>query len=88
MLRTTPSPASREKGNAPPFPARSGAKFGDLVVAKFMNTIMYEGKKSIAEAIVYGRFRLSVRARAQLINIYDFSVATFGAYQAEAYYAA
>jgi small subunit ribosomal protein S7 len=32
------------------------AKFGDLVVAKFMNTIMYEGKKSIAEAIVYGAF--------------------------------
>ena len=30
------------------------AKFGDLVVAKFMNTIMYEGKKSVAEAIVYG----------------------------------
>ena len=30
------------------------AKFGDIVVAKFMNTIMYEGKKSIAEAIVYG----------------------------------
>ena len=29
------------------------AKFGDLVVAKFMNTIMYEGKKSVAEAIVY-----------------------------------
>jgi small subunit ribosomal protein S7 len=32
------------------------AKFGDLVVAKFMNTIMYGGKKSIAEAIVYGAF--------------------------------
>ena len=32
------------------------AKCGDLVVAKFMNTIMYEGKKSIAEAIVYGAF--------------------------------
>ncbi len=30
------------------------AKFGDVVVAKFMNTIMYEGKKSVAEAIVYG----------------------------------
>jgi small subunit ribosomal protein S7 len=30
------------------------AKFGDFVVAKFMNTIMYEGKKSVAEAIVYG----------------------------------
>jgi small subunit ribosomal protein S7 len=30
------------------------AKFGDIVVAKFMNTIMYEGKKSTAEKIVYG----------------------------------
>ena len=30
------------------------AKFGDLVVAKFMNTLMYEGKKSVAEGIVYG----------------------------------
>ncbi len=30
------------------------AKYGDVVVAKFMNTIMYEGKKSVAEQIVYG----------------------------------
>jgi len=32
------------------------AKFGDLVLAKFMNSIMYDGKKSVAEAIVYGAF--------------------------------
>jgi small subunit ribosomal protein S7 len=32
------------------------AKFGDLVLTKFMNSIMYEGKKSTAEAIVYGAF--------------------------------
>ena len=32
------------------------AKFGDLIVAKFMNSIMYDGKKSTAEAIVYGAF--------------------------------
>ena len=32
------------------------AKFGDLVVAKFMNAIMYAGKKSGAERIVYGAF--------------------------------
>ena len=32
------------------------AKYGDVVVAKFMNTIMYEGKKSVAEQIVYGAF--------------------------------
>ena len=30
------------------------AKYGDIVIAKFMNTIMYEGKKSVAEKIVYG----------------------------------
>jgi small subunit ribosomal protein S7 len=29
-------------------------KFGDLVVSKFMNCLMYEGKKSVAESIVYG----------------------------------
>ena len=29
-------------------------KFGNAVVTKFMNSIMYEGKKSVAEAIVYG----------------------------------
>jgi len=30
------------------------AKYGDLIVAKFMNSVMYDGKKSIAEQIVYG----------------------------------
>jgi len=32
------------------------AKFGDVILAKFMNSIMYDGKKSAAEAIVYGAF--------------------------------
>ena len=31
-------------------------KFGDLIITKFMNSIMYDGKKSVAEAIVYGAF--------------------------------
>ena len=31
-------------------------QFGDLVVAKFMNCLMQDGKKSAAEAIVYGAF--------------------------------
>jgi small subunit ribosomal protein S7 len=31
-------------------------KFGDLVVTKFMNAIMYDGKKSVAERIVYDAF--------------------------------
>ena len=29
-------------------------KYGDQVVSKFMNCIMLEGKKSVAERIVYG----------------------------------
>ena len=29
-------------------------KFGDLVVTKLMNAVMYDGKKSVAETIVYG----------------------------------
>ena len=33
-------------------------KFGNVVVTKFMNTVMYEGKKSVAEGIVYGAFDL------------------------------
>ncbi|TDI64205.1 MAG: 30S ribosomal protein S7 [Alphaproteobacteria bacterium] len=32
------------------------AKFGDLVVTKFMNSLMLDGKKSVAEKIVYGAF--------------------------------
>ena len=32
------------------------AKFGDRVVTKFMNNLMYAGKKSVAESIVYGAF--------------------------------
>ena len=31
-------------------------KFGDVVVSKFMNNLMFDGKKSVAEGIVYGAF--------------------------------
>jgi small subunit ribosomal protein S7 len=34
------------------------AKFGDIILAKFMNSIMYDGKKSVAESIVYGAFEV------------------------------
>ncbi len=33
-------------------------KFGDLIVSKFMNNVMEDGKKSVAESIVYGAFDL------------------------------
>ena len=40
------------------------AKFGDLVVAKFMNSLMYDGKKSAAEGIMYGAFD-AIQAKAK-----------------------
>src|SRR5579862_8903243 len=33
-------------------------KFNDLIVTKFMNYVMHEGKKAVAENIVYGAFDL------------------------------
>jgi small subunit ribosomal protein S7 len=40
------------------------AKYSDLVLAKFMNCLMYEGKKSVAENIVYGAFD-AIQAKAK-----------------------
>ena len=34
------------------------AKYGDIVLTKFMNSLMYAGKKSVAEGIVYGALAL------------------------------
>jgi small subunit ribosomal protein S7 len=39
-------------------------KFGDVVLSKFMNNIMLDGKKSVAEGIVYGALD-NVEARAK-----------------------
>jgi len=33
-------------------------KFGDVILSKFMNNIMLDGKKSIAETIVYGALEI------------------------------
>ncbi len=35
------------------------AKFGDLVLSKFVNSLMVDGKKSIAERIVYGALQVA-----------------------------
>lgn len=34
------------------------AKYGDIIITKFMNNLMIAGKKSVAERIVYGAFDL------------------------------
>ena len=40
-------------------------RFGNLVVAKFINNIMLQGKKSVAEAIVYGAFDIIAEKTGQ-----------------------
>src|SRR5712671_3180735 len=46
-------------------------KFGDVVLSKFMNSIMKEGKKSVAENIVYGAMdRMQSRAKSDPIQLF------------------
>lgn len=46
-------------------------KFGDQVVAKFINCVMREGKKSVAEAIVYGAFdRMAKRTGKDPLQVF------------------
>ncbi len=46
-------------------------KFGDEVVTKFMNSIMFQGKKSVAEQIVYGAFdRMEEKAKSDPLELF------------------
>jgi small subunit ribosomal protein S7 len=46
-------------------------KFGDLIVTKFMNCLMYQGKKSVAEGIVYGAFeRIAKRSGGDALRMF------------------
>ncbi len=46
-------------------------KFGDVIVSKFMNSIMKEGKKSVAERIVYGALeRAESRAKSDPVKLF------------------
>ena len=47
------------------------AKFGDMIVTKFMNNLMHAGKKSIAEGIVYGAFdRITTRGGNNPVQVF------------------
>ena len=46
-------------------------KFGDTVLSKFMNNLMYDGKKSAAEGIVYGAFdRIEHRSKQAPLKVF------------------
>jgi len=47
------------------------AKYGDRVIAKFMNVLMYDGKKSAAEGIVYGAlYRIQKRSGQDPMRVF------------------
>ena len=47
------------------------AKFGDRVLTKFMNNLMHDGKKSVAESIVYGAMdRVEARLKKSPIEVF------------------
>jgi len=46
-------------------------KFGDVVLTKFMNSLMLDGKKSTAERIVYGAFdKVEARAKSDALPVF------------------
>ncbi len=47
------------------------AKYGDQVISRFMNAIMYDGKKSAAESIVYGALdQIERRTRQDPVGVF------------------
>jgi small subunit ribosomal protein S7 len=47
------------------------AKFGDLVIAKFINSVMEQGKKGVAERIVYGALdRISKKVNQDAVKVF------------------
>jgi small subunit ribosomal protein S7 len=46
-------------------------KYGDLIVSKFMNNLMVEGKKSVAEGIVYGALEtVQVKGKSDPVEMF------------------
>ena len=46
-------------------------KFKDLILSKFMNNLMFDGKKSVAESIVYGAMEtMETRAKSDPIQLF------------------
>jgi small subunit ribosomal protein S7 len=47
------------------------AKYGDLIIAKFMNCLMYDGKKSVTEHIVYGALSsIETKAKSDPLKLF------------------
>lgn len=52
------------------------AKYGDRVLTKFMNCLMYDGKKSAAERIVYGALgRIETKTKNDPVQVFHDALA-------------
>ena len=52
-------------------------KFGEVVITKFMNAVMSQGKKSVAERIVYGAFeRMENKAKSNPVQLFHQALST------------
>ena len=50
-------------------------KFGDVVVSKFMSCLMYDGKRSVAERIVYGAFdKVQERTGLEPVKVFHYAL--------------
>jgi small subunit ribosomal protein S7 len=54
-------------------------KYGDLIVSKFMNNLMYDGKKSAAEGIVYGAMeKVLAKSKTDPLQIFHSALDNIG----------
>ena len=54
-------------------------KYKDIIVAKFMNHIMRDGKKSVAEKIVYGAFdRIDQTVKSDQVELFKKALESIG----------
>lgn len=52
------------------------AKYGDIVLTKFINKVMLQGKKGVAESIVYGAFEaIEQKAKKSPIEVFHQALA-------------
>lgn len=50
-------------------------KYADIVISKFMNAVMYQGKKSVAERIVYGAMdQMEERAKQDPLQLFHSAI--------------
>ena len=54
-------------------------KFGDIIVSKFMNNVMEDGKKSVAEKIVYEALDLAAdRLKKTPMEVFEIAIRNAG----------